>query len=72
MEMIKLLLRYGADITVQNDSDETALDVASPRIKKVLLGMLKLGEEEGLASDGRRKGIVCSKFDISFSRVHLP
>ncbi len=38
MEVIQLLLRYGAEMTMQNDSDETALDVASPKIRKVLLG----------------------------------
>ena len=36
-EVIKLLMRHGCDVTSQNDSDETALDVATPAIRKVIL-----------------------------------
>ena len=42
VEVIQLLLRYEADVTLQNDSDETALDIASPKIRKVLLGKLSV------------------------------
>ena len=38
VEVIKLLLKHGADVTTQNDLDETALDVASDDIRKTILG----------------------------------
>ena len=37
-DMIELLLNHGADLTLQNDSGESALDVASPALKKHILG----------------------------------
>ena len=36
--MVKLLLRYGADITLQNDQGETALEVAPDEMRKLILG----------------------------------
>ena len=36
-QVVKLLLRYGADITLQNDLGETALEVASDELRKLIL-----------------------------------
>ena len=38
MDVVKLLLKFSADVTAQNDSDESALDVATEAMRKVLLG----------------------------------
>lgn len=38
IEAVKLLLKFGADVTMQNDSEETALGVASDDTRKVILG----------------------------------
>ena len=56
MEVIKLLLRYSADITVQNDSDETVLDIASQRIKRIIIGVSYEWEE---FQDGRVNMNLC-------------
>lgn len=39
MDVVELLLKHGADVTVQNDADETALDVCSEEMRKVILGI---------------------------------
>ena len=39
-DVVNLLLKYGADVTAQNDSDETAFDVSTEDMRRVLLGML--------------------------------
>ena len=41
--VLKLLLKCGADVTMQNDLEETALDVASADIKKMILGQRSAG-----------------------------
>ena len=38
MDVVKLLLSHGADVTVQNHSDETALDVSDDRMRRTILG----------------------------------
>ena len=38
MDVVRYLLKRGADITVQNDVDETAFDVCSGRMQKMILG----------------------------------
>ena len=37
-DIVELLLNHGADLTLQNDSDESALDMATPSLKKNILG----------------------------------
>jgi hypothetical protein len=39
MDVVQLLLKFGADVTAQNDSDETSLDVSTEKMKKVILGL---------------------------------
>lgn len=36
-DVVQLLLKYRVDVTIQNEADETALDVASDAIKKIIL-----------------------------------
>ena len=36
--MVDLLLNRGADLTLQNDNGESALDLASPALRKHILG----------------------------------
>lgn len=36
-EIVEMLLNHGADLTLQNDSGESALDVASPGLRKHVL-----------------------------------
>lgn len=38
-DVVEVLLMHGADVTVQNDADETVLDVASERMRKRILGL---------------------------------
>ena len=38
-EAVSLLLGYGADITLQNESMENAFDVASPEIQQLIIGV---------------------------------
>ena len=45
--MVKVLLKYGADVTLQNDQGETALEVASDEMKKLILSRLQCGVWEG-------------------------
>ena len=37
--MVDLLLTHGADLTLQNDNGESALDLASPTLRKHILGI---------------------------------
>ena len=37
-QVVELLIKQGADVTLQNDSEEGALDVTSPEIRKAILG----------------------------------
>lgn len=37
-QVVDLLIKQGADVTLQNDSEEGALDVTSPEIRKAILG----------------------------------
>ena len=37
--MVDLLLNHGADLTLQNDIGESALDLASPQLRKHILGI---------------------------------
>ena len=37
-QVVELLIKQGADVTLQNDSEEGALDVTSPVIRKAILG----------------------------------
>ena len=37
-EAVALLLRYGADCTLQNDNGETVMDIASHNIRKLIAG----------------------------------
>ena len=39
-KMVDLLLDRGADMTLQNDNGENALDVASPSLRKHILGKI--------------------------------
>ena len=36
-DMVEMLLNHGADLTLQNDNGENALDVASPALRKNIL-----------------------------------
>ena len=38
-KMVDLLLNHGADLTLQNDIGESALDLASPQLRKHILGI---------------------------------
>ena len=37
LKIVQLLLKYGADITIRNFDNETAMDVAKPCMRSVLL-----------------------------------
>lgn len=37
LKIVQLLLKYGADITIRNYDNETALDVAKPGVQTALL-----------------------------------
>lgn len=39
MDAVQLLLKHGADATIQNDAEETALEVASAAMRKDMLSM---------------------------------
>ena len=36
-DIVEMLLNHGADLTLQNDNGESALDVASPALRKSIL-----------------------------------
>ena len=40
--MVDLLLNCGADLTLQNDNGESALDLTSPELRKHILGIILL------------------------------
>jgi len=40
--VVKLLLKCGADVTIQNGLEETALEVSSVDMKKLILGKMSL------------------------------
>ena len=43
LQVVSLLLNYGADITLHNKKGETVLDVATDSMRPLLLGMLAMG-----------------------------
>lgn len=40
LQVVDLLLQAGADVTLANDNEETALDVSSPPLRKHILGSI--------------------------------
>ncbi len=40
LQIMDLLLQAGADITLLNDSEETALDVSAPSLRKLIVGSI--------------------------------
>ena len=40
--MVEFLLRQGADVTIQNDVDETAMEVTTEKIRNLILGLFPL------------------------------
>lgn len=41
-EVVEFLLRQGADVTIQNDVDETAMEVTTEKIRNLILGLFPL------------------------------
>lgn len=73
-KVVELLLKLGADATAQNFDDETALDVASNEMRRLILGREQVTEErrDCLVILGREKAYLeeclvnCYTWEILF------